>query len=450
VAGTGRQQPNDLLDQRDMLVMDLNKLVSAQVIRQSDGGYNITIGTGQALVVGEQALTLTVVPNADDPRRLDIGYQFTGAPVPIDSRSITGGSLGALLQFRSESLDPAQNALGRIAIGLGQMFNEQHRLGQDLNGVAGGDFFNVPAPTVTSGSSTTATLGASIADVSALTLSDYRVSFDGTGYAVTRLSDNVVSGPFATLPQTIDGVTLAAGTGTPAAGNSWLVQPTRFGARDLGLAFSDPSLIAAAAPVRAQATVSNLGSATIEAPVVDASTQPPLNAALSNTVTITFNSPPTTFNVVDSTAATTLATNVTFTAGMTISFNGWSTKLAGRPEASDTLVVQANTGGRTDNRNAVLLASLQSVPGLDGGASTYQTAYSAMVGSVGAIASEVKVTGNALDGILKETKAAQQSLSGVNLDEEAANLIRFQQAYQAASKLISVSSKLFDSILQLN
>ena len=150
------------------------------------------------------------------------------------------------------------------------------------------------------------------------------------------------------------------------------------------------------------------------------------------------------------TAATTLATNVTFTAGMTISFNGWSTKIAGRPEASDTLVVQANTGGRADNRNALLLATLQSVPGLDGGASTYQTAYSAMVGSVGAIASEVKVTGTALDGILKETKAAQQSLSGVNLDEEAANLIRFQQAYQAASKLISVSSKLFDSILQLN
>lgn len=450
VAGTSPLQPNDLLDQRDNLVMDLNKLVSSQVIRQSDGGYNITIGTGQALVVGEQALRLAVVPNADDPRRLDVGYQFTGAPVPIDSRSITGGSLGALLQFRSESLDPAQNALGRIAIGLGQMFNEQHRLGQDLNGAAGGNFFNVPSPTVTSGSSTTATLGASIADVSALTLSDYRVSYDGTSYAVTRLSDNVVSGPFATLPQTIDGFTLAAGAGTPAAGNSWLVQPTRFGARDLGLAFSDPSLVAAAAPVRAQATISNLGSATIEAPVVDASTQPPLNAALRNTVTITFNSPPTTFNVVDSTAATTLATNVAFTAGMTISYNGWSTKLAGRPEASDTLLVQANTGGRTDNRNALLLAALQSVPGLDGGASTYQTAYSAMVGSVGAIASEVKVTGTALDGILKETKAAQQSLSGVNLDEEAANLIRFQQAYQAASKLISVSSKLFDSILQIN
>ena len=450
IAGPGQAQPNDLLDQRDSLVMDLNKLVSAQVIRQNDGGYNITIGTGQALVVGEAVLQLAAVANTDDPRRLDVGYQFTGAPVPIDSRSLTGGSLGALLQFRSESLDPAQNALGRIAIGLGEMFNAQHRLGQDLNGAAGGNFFTVPSPAVTAASGTTATIGASITNVSALTLSDYRVSYSGTAYTVTRLTDNVASGPFATLPQTIDGLTLAAGTGTPAAGNSWLVQPTRFGARDLGLAFSDPSLIAAAAPVRAQATVSNLGSATIEAPVVDASSQPPLNAALSNTVTIMFNAPPTTFNVVDNTAATTLASNVTFTAGMTISYNGWSTRLAGRPEATDTLVVQANTGGRTDNRNALLLAGLQSVPRLDGGASTYQTAYSAMVGSIGAIASEVKVTGTALTGILKETRSAQQSLSGVNLDEEAANLIRFQQAYQAASKLISVSSRLFDTILELN
>ena len=450
LAGSSPLQPNDLLDQRDNLVLELNKLVSAQVIRQSDGGYNVTIGTGQALVVGEAALSLAAVANADDPRQLDVGYLFNGAPVPIDSRSITGGSLGALLQFRSESLDPAQNALGRIAVGLGMMFNEQHRIGQDLNGVAGGDFFRVPAPTVIPAAGTSSTIDATLVDASALTLSDYRVSFDGTAYTVTRLGDNVTSGPFATLPATVDGVTLSAGAGTPASGNSWLVQPTRLGARELALAIGDPSLIAAAAPVRALATVSNLGSATIEAPVVDAATQPPLNGALSNTVTLTFNDPPSTFNVVDNTAAITLASNVAYTPGMTLSYNGWSTRLAGRPEASDTLVVQANTGGRTDNRNALLLAGLQSVPGLDGGASTFQTAYSAMVGSVGAIASEVKVTGTALAGILKETRVAQQSVAGVNLDEEAANLIRFQQAYQAASKLISVSSRLFDSILAIN
>lgn len=450
LSGNGPVQPNDLLDQRDNLVMELNKQVSARVIRQNDGAYNVTIGTGQSLVVGETALRLAAVANVDDPRRLDVGYVFTGAPVPFDGRSLTGGSLGALLQFRGETLDPAQNALGRIAIGLGQMFNDQHRLGQDLDGVAGGNFFEVPAVSVTPRNGTSATVGATIADVSALTTSDYRLAFDGTDFSVTRLSDGVVSGPFATLPQTVDGVTLALGGGVPAAGNAWLIQPTRFGARDLALAVNDPSRVAVAAPVRSAAALSNLGSATIDALAVDASTQPPINPALGNTVTITFNSPPTSFDVVDGTASTTLASNVAFAPGMTIGFNGWSARLAGRPEAGDTLVVQANTGGRTDNRNALLLAALQTTAGLDGGASTYQIAYSTMVGRVGAVASEVKVTGGAQAEILKETKAAQQSLSGVNLDEEAANLIRFQQAYQAASKLISVSSRLFDSIPELN
>jgi len=450
LSGNGPVQPNDLLDQRDNLVMELNKRVSATVIRQNDGSYNVTIGTGQALVVGETALRLAAVANVDDPRRLDVGYVFTGAPVPFDARSLTGGSLGALLQFRSEALDPAQNALGRIAIGLGEMFNAQHRLGQDLDGVAGGDFFQVPAPTVTPRSATTATVDATITDVSALTTSDYRLSYDGASYQVTRLSDNSISGPFATLPQTVDGVALTATGGTPAAGDAWLIQPTRFGARDLALRVNDPSRVAVAAPVRPVAPVSNLGSATLDALAVDAGGPPPVDPALRNTVTITFNSPPTSFNVVDDTASTTLAGNVAFTAGMTISFNGWSARLAGRPEAGDTLVVEANTGARTDNRNALLLAALQSTAGLDGGASTYQVAYSTMVGRIGAVASEVKVTGGAQAEILKETKAAQQSLSGVNLDEEAANLIRFQQAYQAASKLISVSSRLFDSILQMN
>jgi flagellar hook-associated protein 1 len=448
-AGTSIE-PNDLLDRRDNLVMELNKVVSTQAIRQTDGSYNITIGSGQALVVGEAALPLAAVANLDDPRQVEVAYQFPGATAIIDPSNLNGGSLGALLRFRTDSLDTAQNALGRIAVALGQDFNTQHRLGQDLNGAAGGNFFGVPAPTVTPRSGVTAVVSASITSTSALTTSDYRLAFDGTNYTITRLSDATTSGPFATLPQTVDGVAFALTSGTPAAGNSWLVQPTRFGARDLRLTLSDPAQVAAAAPVRGNAASTNLGTASIGAPVVDASTQPPLNAALGNTVTITFNTPPTTFNVVDTTAATTLATNVTYTAGMTISYNGWSTQLSGIPEGADSLSVQANTGGRGDNRNILLLASLQSRARLDSNSSTYQTAYSAIVGRVGADAREVEVTGRAQSSILSETQKAQQSLSGVNLDEEAANLIRFQQAYQAASKLISVSSKLFDDILALN
>jgi flagellar hook-associated protein 1 FlgK len=311
------------------------------------------------------------------------------------------------------------------------------------------NFFSVPSPTVTPRTGTTASVAATVTSVSALTTSNYRLSFDGTNYSVTRLSDNTVSGPFATLPQTVDGIALSVSAGTPAAGNSWLIEPTRFGARDFALSISDPSLVAAAAPIRGFAPTTNLGTATIAAPVVDSSTQPPLNAALRNTVTITFNSPPTTFNVVDTTAATTLASNVAYTPGMSISSNGWSTTLAGAPKPADTLTVQSNTGGRADSRNALLLAGLQSTNLMDNGASTYQTAYSSMVGTIGATAREVEVTGKAQTSILKETQAAQQSLSGVNLDEEAANLIRYQQSYQAASKVISISSKLFDSILAM-
>ncbi len=442
-------EPNDLLDRRDNLVMELNKLVSTQVVRQNDGGYNITIGSGQALVVGETALPLAAVPNLDDPRQTEVAYQFPGATAIIDPQNLNGGSLGALLRFRSDSLDVAQNALGRIAVALGQDFNAQHRLGQDVNGAVGGTFFRVPAPTVTPRTGVTAQVSAAVTSTSALTTSDYRLAYDGTNYTITRLSDSTVSGPFATLPQTVDGLAFSLASGTPVGGNSWLVQPTRFGARDLGLSVSDPALVAAAAPVRSAAAITNLGTATIAAPVVDASTQPPLNAALRNTVTITFNSPATTFNVVDTTAATTLATNVAYTPGMTISHNGWSTTIAGTPEAGDTLTVQSNTGGRGDNRNALLLASLQSLSRLDGGTSSYQSAYSAIVGRVGADAREIEVSGRAQRDILGETQKAQQSLVGVNLDEEAANLIRFQQAYQAASKLISVSSKLFDDILAL-
>ena len=447
--GSSPNAPNDLLDQRDQLVMDLNRIVSAQVIRQADGVYNVTIGSGQPLVVGESTLRLTTVANRDDPSRLDVGYQFTGTPTAINDALLNGGSLGALFSFRTQSLDAAQNALGRVAVALGQNFNAQHRLGQDLNGAAGGDFFSVPVPAVTPRSGTTAGVTAAVSNVSALTASDYRLAFDGTSYSVSRLSDNTVSGPFGSLPQTIDGISFTLASGTPAAGDSWLVQPTRFGARDLALLVSDTALVAAAAPVRSLAPTTNLGSATIGSPVVDASTQPPLNPALRNTVTITFNSPPSTFNVVDTTAATTLATNVAYAPGMTISFNGWSTTLAGNPEATDTLTVQSNTGGRTDNRNALLLAGLQSSNRLDNGSSSYQSAYSAMVSDIGSKAREAQVTGKAQTSILRETQAAQQSLSGVNLDEEAANLIRFQQAYQAASKMISIASRLFDSILEL-
>lgn len=443
-------QPNDLLDQRDRLLMDLNRLVGAQAIRQDDGSFNVTIGTGQALVIGERVSALATAPNAEDPRQLDIGYRIPGGLTAIDPSMLTGGALGALLGFRSETLDGVQNAFGRVALALGTAFNAQHRLGQDLGGAAGGNFFQVPSPVVTPGAGVAATVAVSVTDVAALGTSDYRLTWDGSQYRVTRLSDDTVSGPFATLPQTVDGLSFSVAAGVPAAGDSWLVQPTRYAARDLRLAVTDPARVAAAAPVAAIAATANAGSVAIAAPVVDASTQPPLNPALRNTVTLTFDAGGATFDVVDTTAGVTLASNVAYTSGMSVSFNGWSSTLTGAARGGDVLQVQSNTGGRNDARNAVLLAGLQTAAVLDAGNSTLQTAYSSMVGVIGSRAREIEVTRLAQDAILAETQRTQQSLSGVNLDEEAANLIRYQQAYQAASKVIATASRLFESILAIS
>ncbi len=443
-------QPNDLLDQRDRLMMDLNRLVGAQAIRQDDGSFNVTIGTGQALVIGERVSALATAANSEDPRQLDIGYRTAGGLAPIDPDMLTGGTLGALLTFRSQTLDGVQNAFGRVALALGTAFNAQHRLGQDLNGVAGGDFFRVPSPVVTPGTGVTAAVAATVVDTGAITTSDYRVAWDGSQYRVTRLSDETVSGPFATLPQTVDGLSIALSAGTPAAGDTWLVQPTRYAARDLRLAITDTSRVAAAAPVAASAATGNTGTIAIAPPSVDAATQPPVNPALRNTVTLTFDAGGTTFDVVDVTAGTTLASNVAYTSGMSVNYNGWTTTLTGAARGGDQLQVQANTGGRNDSRNALLLAGLQTATVLDAGSSTLQTAYSSMVGDIGSTAREIEVTRLAQESILAETQRTQQSLSGVNLDEEAANLIRYQQAYQAASKVISTASRLFESILAIS
>ena len=443
-AATG-QPPNDLLDQRDALVSSLNQLAGVSVTKQSDGSLNIMIGSGQNLVTGQQAMHLSAVASPDDPTRIEVGYA-TGSSNAIISSALTGGSLGAVLAYRNEMLDTTQNALGRIAIALGQNVNDQQRLGQDLNGLPGGNFFNVPAPTVLTASSNTgnAAVSAAIVAPGSLTTSDYRVTYTGGNYSITRLSDGTVSGPFATLPQTVDGVSIALASGAPANGDSFLVEPTCAGARSLTVAISDGSEIAAAAPIRTSAALANNSSASISTGTVNA--PPPPNANLQQPVTITFTGAGT-FNVTGT--GTGNPTGVAYTSGGNISYNGWTIQISGAPAAGDTFSIGPNTSGVADNRNALLLAGLQVGNQIAGGTATYQGAYSQMVNSVGNKARETRVTSQAQDALVTQSQQAQQALSGVNLDEEAANLIRYQQAYQASAKLIDVASKLFDTLLNI-
>lgn len=453
--GAGGAPPNDLLDQRDTFIARLAEQVGVTVVAQDDGAVNVFIGSGQSLVVGAQANTLTTAPNAFDPTRLEVAYK-TGTTSVVISDSVTGGALGGALQFRTQVLDTAQNNLGQLANGLVSTFNAQHLLGQDLNGALGAAFFTAGAAQVLARASNTggATVSVTITDANALTASDYRLqrNADSSGnanYTLTRLSDNVVvatytpvlpAGLTGTVP-TVDGLAVAWTGATPiAVGDSFLIQPTRNGARDIAVAISDPRKIAAAAPIRTSKSLSNTGAASISAgAVLDTG-----NAALLTTATITFNNPPTTFNI---TGVAPNPSPVAYTSGANITYNGWQIQITGSPQAGDSFTVEQNTNGVGDNRNALLLGGLQTQLTLSGSTASYQDLYGKTVAQVGSTTRQADVSRQAQESLLQQVTEARDAVSGVNLDEEAADLVRFQQAYQAAAQVISSSNSLFDALL---
>lgn len=457
--GSTDQPSSDLLDQRDQLIAELNKEIRVSVVKQSNGDYNIFIGNGQSLVVGQQAFTLAAVAAKDDPSRVDVAVSTGGANIILASSSLQGGNLGGLLAFRSETLDSAQNGLGRVAIGLAQTFNDQHQLGQDLNGALGGNFFNVASPTAIPNTNNTsgAVIAASFSDVGLITTSDYRLQADGGGnYTLIRLSDNATLFSAAALPQTVDGLIISETVAGSLAGESWLIQPTRNGARDIGVVITDPAKIAAAAPIRTSAALANAGSATISAGTVNTGTpvtpdplHPTTDLDLQQPVTITFHTPYDGQFDVTGTGVGLPATNQVYTPGGNISFNGWTVQISGTAAAGDVFTIGPNSGGAADNRNAQLLSALQTQNTLAGNTASYQEAYSQVVSQVGNKSREVEVTAKAQANLVSESRKTQQSVSGVNLDEEAANLLRYQQAYQASGKMIQIASALFDTLLSL-
>jgi len=446
-AGTG-QQPNDLLDQRDTLIADLNKEVGANVVKASNGSYNLFLANGQALVLGSQAYKLGTVRDAADPANTQVTISIGSTQMRLQPGDLSGGRLGGILGFRQGGLTDAQNALGRLAISVAAGVNDQHSLGQDLNGALGGAFFKVGSPTVISNATNTGTgvVSAGIAGYGALEASDYNLSYDGTNYTLTRLSDNKVVGAVGGLPQTVDGVTIGLASGAPAAGDQFLIQPTRAGANgaSFSVLLSDLRGIAAAAPIRTAAGLNNAGTGTVSAGTVNA--PPPPDVNLQQPVTITFTSA-TTFKVTGT--GTLNPVGVAYTAGANISYNGWTIQISGTPAANDTFTVGPNTNGQGDNRNARLMASLQTQTLMANGSATYSDAYAQFVSQVGNKTHELQVNSDAQTNLATAVQSAQSNLSGVNLDEEASNLIRYQQAYQAAGKMVSIAGVLFDTILNI-
>jgi flagellar hook-associated protein 1 FlgK len=461
----GGQAPNDLLDQRDSLVNSLGQLVATKVVVQDGGQYNVFIGSGQTLVLGDKASALKAVTSAADPNRTSVALvNAAGVAVEMQDSVFTGGSLGGLMQFRNQTLGDAQNALGRMAIGLADSFNAQHKLGIDLNGAAGQDFFSQASPAVIGNARNTGNLAltSSFSDTSQLTTSDYRVDYVNVAgspqYSVTRLSDNKVLGNYASLPVTFDGVSLQAASGTPAIGDSFLVQPTRTGARDLNVLVTDPAKVAAASPVVSERAAGNQGSATIGPAKIDSSY---LGAPLAAPVTLKYDSTtaPPSLSGFPATAAVKVTNpdgtvvnyaagaSVSYTAGASYSFGGISASISGAPVNGDSFTLKPNIGGVSDGSNALALGALQNKKTLAGGTASYTDAYGQLVSSIGNKANQITIANTAQTSLAAQIKAAQQSVSGVNQDEETANLLMYQQMYQANAKVIQTASTMFDAIL---
>ncbi|GKW01473.1 flagellar hook-associated protein 1 [Pectobacterium carotovorum subsp. carotovorum] len=366
--------PNDLLDQRDLLVDQLNKLVGVDVTVQDGIVYNVALKNGTNLVQAGTSNELVAIGSSNDPTRLTIGYKDqTNDVVSLNESTLTGGSLGGLLSFRTETLDEARGQLGQLALAFADAFNTQHQQGYDRNGVKGGDFFSFGKAVVLNDSKNggNAVLTPSYTDTKDVQATNYAIKYDGANWQVTRLSDN---SKFTAAVDTsdnslnFDGVKMAI-TGTPVTNDSFLLKPVNDVIIDMSVAVSDPNKIAAAS-----VKLDENG-----APVLDGSGNPVF-------------------------------------------------------------------GGVSDNTNAKALLALQNEK-IVGGKASVSGAYASLVGSIGNQTSTLKINNTSQQNVVKQLTAEQQSVSGVNLDEEYGDLMRYQQYYMANAQVIKTAQSIFDALL---
>lgn len=431
----------DLLDRRDQLVSELVGYTGGTAVTQDGGMLNVFTAGGQPLVVGNQASSVTTVADPYRPERLQLALSSQGTTVALDQRTL-GGRMGGLAEFRASVLDPAMAELGRIAVTMADTFNAGHRAGMDLYGDMGGDFFSLPAPKASghAGNASGASLQATLADAGAVTGQNLVLRFDGSAWTASR-ADTGVAVPLTGTgtsadPLTVDGIALVVSTTpAPVAGDRFLLQPTAGAAAGLGVAISDPSRIAAASPVSGKADLDNTGTGALKGLKVDDASDADL---LADAVIEFIDAGQYTLDG---------AGPFAFTPGQTISANGWSVTLDGAPAAGDQFRIGRTSARSGDNGNAALLANLDDARVLNGGTISLNGAMGGLTTMVGSAARQAQYSADAQQVIHDDAQAMRDSISGVNLDEEAANMLRLQQAYQAAAQIISTADTMFQSIL---
>jgi flagellar hook-associated protein 1 len=468
------QPPNSLLDQRDTAINSLSQFAGVTTVAAADGSVGVFLGGSQTLVLGSNATALVAVPDAFDPSKVQVGISNGSTTTTFPDGFFASGSVSGLLRVQNHDIPDARGLLGQFAAAIAGAMNSQQALGLDQgtpaaagaallttgapdvlpsskNAMSGG----VPVASYVNGSGTrVSSVSISVVDPKALQPSDYQLTADPTlpagQYKLTRLSDGtsqtVASGDI------VDGFQINIATPLPAARDSFLLQPVSTAASGMALALTDPSGLAAASPVQASLNVANTGTASVGSlQVVDPSVNPNLTA----TITFTDASGDYSYSLVDTTGALpTVNGTGSVAAGQPIALNGWQLDLNGTPKSGDSLSVAKTAYPAADNgnANAMLALGTANIVGVGGSVAAGQNvtdAYASALANVGVRVQSAMAAATQSDAISTAATTAASNQSGVNLDEEAARLIQYQQSYQAAAKMLQIAQTVFDSLLSI-
>jgi flagellar hook-associated protein 1 FlgK len=442
------QTPNQLMDQRDKLITQLSQYVSVRTTTESNGAMDVYVGTGQALVTGGTASKLTTVAGAYDPSQLNIAISGGGTTADITSE-ISGGELGGLLSARTQVLDPARNAIGQVSVAVATIVNQQQQSGMDLTGAQGQAMFSVGGVQVLADANNTGSGSLSVTrgSLSALTADDYKLQYTGSAWSLTDVTTGqsvaMTGSGTAASPFQAAGLSIVTG-GSPASGDSFLIQPTAAATAGFSVTLSSPSQIAAASLVQGTADAANTGGATVgSASVTNPSTWNASSTGAPYTVTFTGASA---YKVTDSSGNP--VTTGTYTSGSPITFNGAQLTLTGAAATGDTFTLGLNSAANTgDNSNMLAMADALSASALNGNTASVAGAANALISRIGVVTQQAQSNATAQQTVNQNATTALNNASGVNLDKEAATMLQFQQAYQAMAQIIQASNQMFNSLI---
>ena len=444
LASTG-QTPNQLMDQRDQMLDQLSQYISVNTATQADGSMNVYVGTGQPLVIGATTQKLQATPNQYNASENQVSLIGGGGLTTDITSSISGGQLGGLLAVRDQVLRPAETALGQFSVGLATLTNQAQAAGIDLTGAAGKPMFAVGGVISTSSSVNTGTgsVTTTRTNLASLTTDDYILRQSGgawtltdesTGQPVTMTGTGTAADPFMAA-----GLSMVV-AGTAANGDSFEIRPTAGASAGMSMLLTSPAQVAVASSIQTTGAAANTGSGAVSSSVVsDPSVWVP------GTYTISFTSA-TAYQVTD--AANNVVGTGNYTSGTPITFNGASVKITGSPATGDKFNVGAAGASNVgDNSNAFALIDSLNAKKLNGGTTSLGSVANNLVSQVGVQTQQAQANASAQKAVNASANDTRNNLSGVNLDEEAAKMVQYQQAYSACAQLIQASNTMFNTLI---